>query len=71
MASPQPQKLKQSPQQEQLSLPLNPVSTERLITPQEVWSTLSRPQQTRLFQHLVRVCCRLASAQLSEEVCDE
>jgi hypothetical protein len=40
--------------------PEPPLPTPSLALPAPaVWATLSPTQQTRLFQQLVRVCCRL------------
>jgi hypothetical protein len=59
---------------QQLLLPLPPASKNKPIPLPAVWMSLSPQQQQRLFQQLVRVCCRLLQPQpqsREEEETDE
>jgi hypothetical protein len=55
-----------------MPLPLSSPPPGQCIPAQEVWQTLSQPQQAHLFQQLVRVCCQLVQGNLPpQEVSDE
>ncbi len=66
MANPQPPSLKSPSSEQQLNLPLNQPAKGRLINPQEVWPTLTQPQQAALFQQMTRICCHLLNASVPD-----
>jgi len=56
------------PESQQLLLPLTPQATPTRITPQQVWSSLTRRQQEHLFHQLVTTCCNLITPSLTQPV---